>query len=150
MADRIKLSIVTPEREVVETEVDEIIAPGWDGEFGVLPNHAPFLAIIRSGELDYRIGSEVRSMAVGFGFVEVLPDKVTVMIETAETQDEIDLERAMAARDRAMEALSGKAVDVDYEKARAALMRAVSRIKVAQRHKRIGQRSVERQYRPNA
>ena len=150
MADKIKLSIVTPEREVVDTEVDEIIAPGWDGEFGVLPNHAPFLAIIRSGELDYRIGDEVSSMAVGFGFVEVLPDKVTVMIETAETEEEIDLERAMAARDRAMEALSGKAADVDFENARAALMRAISRIQVAQKNKRISQRSVERQYRSSS
>lgn len=150
MADKIKLSIVTPEREVVDTEVDEIIAPGWDGEFGVLPNHAPFLAIIRSGELDYRIGSDVHSMAVGFGFVEVLPDKVTVMIETAETEGEIDLERAMAARDRAMEELSGKGADVDFEQARAALMRAISRIQVAQKHKRIGTRSVERQYHPGS
>ena len=148
MADKIKLSVVTPEREVVDTEVDEIIAPGWDGEFGVLPNHAPFLAIIRSGELDYRIGDEMHSMAVGFGFVEVLPDKVTVMIETAETEEEIDIERAMAARDKAMEALSGKASDVDFEKARAALMRAVSRIQVAQKHKGISRRAVERQYGP--
>jgi len=133
MADRIELTVVTPEREVVSTSVDEITAPGWEGEFGVLPNHAPFLALIRSGELMYRRGSERSFMTVGFGFVEVLPERVTVMIETAEKEEEIDLERAIAARDRAMKSLSGKVVDADIERAHAALMRALTRIRVAQR-----------------
>jgi F-type H+-transporting ATPase subunit epsilon len=146
MTEKIHLSVVTPEREVVSGEVDELTAPGWDGEFGVLPGHAPFLSLIRSGDLTYRIGEESHAIAVGFGFVEVLPHKVTVMIETAEKAAEIDLDRAMAARERAMEALSsGK--DVDFEKARAALMRAIGRIKVAQKHKRISTRSVEQQFR---
>lgn len=135
MAGKLNLSVVTPEREVVTAQVDELIAPGWDGEFGVLPNHAPFLALIRSGELRYRIEKEQHSMAVGFGFVEVLPDKVTVLIETAETEEEIDLDRALEARDRAMEALSGKVADVDFEKARIALLRAISRIQVAQKYR---------------
>ena len=133
MAEKIQLSVVTPAREVVSAEVDEITAPGWDGEFGVLPNHAPFLALIRSGELMFRNGEERHFLAVGFGFVEVLPEKVTVLIETAEKEEEIDLERAVAARDRAMQQLSGKQVDVDFEAARAALMRALSRIKVAEK-----------------
>lgn len=145
MVDKIQLSVVTPEREVVSLEVDEFTAPGWDGEFGVLPNHAPFLALIRSGELKYRIDKEISSMAVGFGFVEVLPDKVVVLIETAETATEIDLDRAVEARDRAMAALSGKAGDVDFEQARVALMRAISRIKVAE--KWGGHRRVESQMR---
>lgn len=133
IAEKIELSVVTPGREVISTEADEITAPGWLGEFGVLPGHAPFLALIRSGELMYRQGAERHHLAVGFGFVEVLPGKVTVMIETAEKEEEIDLERAIAARDRALVALEGKAVDVDFEAARAALMRAISRIRVAER-----------------
>jgi F-type H+-transporting ATPase subunit epsilon len=128
--------------------VDEITAPGWDGEFGVLPGHAPFLALIKSGELGYRIEKELHSLAVGFGFVEVLPEKVTVLIETAEKEEEIDVERAMRARDRAMEVLSGEGKDVDFEKARAALMRAISRIQVAKKHRGLGRRSAEQQFRP--
>lgn len=140
MADKIKLTVVTPDRQVIDEEVDELTAPGWDGEFGVLPDHAPFMALIRSGELMYRKGKERSYMAVGFGFVEVLPEKVTVMIETAEKVDEIDIERALQARDKALQALSGKQVDVDFEAARAALMRAISRIKVAGKFKEIRQK----------
>lgn len=140
MASKIQLTVVTPEREVISTDVDEITAPGWDGEFGVLPNHAPFLAIIRSGELMYRQGDERHYMSVGFGFVEVLPEKVIVLIETAETEEEIDLERALAARDRALTVLSGKVVDANVEAARAALMRALSRIKVAERRRQVSER----------
>ena len=133
VAGQIELTVVTPEREVVSASVDEITAPGWDGEFGVLPDHAPFLALIRTGELMYRRGSERSFMTVGFGFVEVLPVWVTVLIETAEKEEEIDLERAIAARDSAMKSLSGQVVDADVERARAALMRALTRIRVAQR-----------------
>lgn len=143
MADKLALTVVTPAREVITVEADEITAPGWEGEFGVLPGHAPFLALIRSGELMYRIGEERHYMAVGFGFVEVLPEKVTVLIETAERLEEIDFERAMEARDRAMEVLSGKQVDVDFEAARAALMRALSRLKVAEKIRGIPQRKMK-------
>jgi F-type H+-transporting ATPase subunit epsilon len=143
MAEKINLTVVTPTREVIELQVDEITAPGWEGEFGVLPGHAPFLALIRSGELMYRTGGERRYMAVGFGFVEVLPEKVTVLIETAETEEEIDLDRALKARDRAMQELSGKQVDVDFEAARAALMRALSRIKVAEKIRGIPPRKMK-------
>jgi F-type H+-transporting ATPase subunit epsilon len=131
LPQKINLTVVTPEREVISLQVDEITAPGWDGEFGVLPGHAPFLALIRSGELMYRSGPERHFMAVGFGFVEVLPEKVTVMIETAEKLEEIDMDRAMRARDKALKQLSGEGPGVDFEAARAALMRALSRIKVA-------------------
>lgn len=141
MADRIHLSVVTPERQVIDMDVDEITAPGWDGEFGVLPNHAPFLATIRSGELMYRDGNERSFMAVGFGFVEVLPEKVTVLIETAEKEEEIDLDRAMAARDRALKVLSGKVPDANLDAARAALMRALSRIRVAEKGRKMGERA---------
>jgi F-type H+-transporting ATPase subunit epsilon len=144
MTNKIHFAVVTPERSVIETEVDEITAPGWEGEFGVLPNHAPFMAIIRSGELMYRQGNERNYMAVGFGFVEVLPEKVTVLIETAEKEEEIDVERAIAARDRALNVLSGKVVDADFEAARAALMRALSRIRVAEKRRGLGERHFKR------
>jgi len=135
MADKINLSIVTPEREVTTLEVDEITAPGWDGEFGVLPNHAPFLALLRYGELEYRIGDKTEAVAVGFGFAEIMPDKVTVLIETAEKAEEIDVERATKARDEALRKLEGKGGrDVDFEAARAALMRAISRLDIARKY----------------
>lgn len=147
MQEKINLSIVTPEREVVSAEVDEITAPGWDGEFGVLPNHAPFLALLKHGELDYRIGDKVHSVAVGFGFAEVLPDKVTVLIESAEKADEIDPERAKEARDKAMKILEGRAgTDVDFETARAALMRAINRLEIAKKYGSSIKRT-ERQFR---
>lgn len=147
MATKIHLSVVSPEREVVNVEVDELTAPGWDGEFGVLPNHAPFLALMSSGELSYRIGSEVHSIAVGFGFVEVLADKVNVMIETAEKQGEIDLDRAVAARERAEELLSQGTSDIDFDKAQMALQRAISRVKVAKKAKGVSNRATEAQFR---
>lgn len=146
MSDKINLSVVTPSREVVSMEVDELTAPGWDGEFGVLPNHAPFLALIRTGELRYRIGKKEENMAVGFGFVEVLPDKVTVLIETAEKASEIDIDRATKARDKAVAAMSGSQ-DVDFEKVRAELMRAISRLNVAKKHS-FGRRRAEQQFKP--
>ena len=146
MEDKINLSVVTPSREVVSLEVDEITAPGWDGEFGVLPNHAPFLALIRSGELRYRVGKKEENMAVGFGFVEVLPDKVTVLIETAEKSAEIDVGRATEARDKALADLSG-GKDIDFEKVRADLMRAISRLNVAKKHA-FGRRRAEQQFKP--
>jgi F-type H+-transporting ATPase subunit epsilon len=145
MADKIQLSIVTPEREVVSIEVDEITAPGWEGEFGVLPNHAPFLALLKHGELDYRIGDDVHSVAVGFGFAEVLPDKVTVLIETAEKAEEIDIDRATAARDKALKTLEGQTGrDIDFEKARASLMRAISRLEIAKKYGRSIKRNEQR------
>ncbi len=133
MAATIKLELVTPTRLLASEEVDEVIAPGWEGEFGVLPEHTHFLALLRIGVLRYRQGSEVRKVAVGGGFVEVSPERVIVMADVAERGDEIDVERARRAKERAEEALKTVTLDdVAYEKAHAALQRAMARMSAAE------------------
>ena len=105
MAEKLKLEMVTPYKRVLSVEVDEVTAPGTIGEFGILPGHTPMLTTLKIGELTYRAGSETFHLAVNWGYVEVEEDKVTVLVETAEPADEIDLERAKAALGRAEKAL---------------------------------------------
>ncbi len=132
MASTIKLEVVTPERLLVSEDVDEIIAPGYEGEFGVLPEHTQYLAILAIGILRYRKGSDVRKMAVGGGFAEVMPDRVVVMADVAEKAEEIDVERARRAHARAEELLRSLSLDdATYEKAHAALQRAIVRMAAA-------------------
>ncbi len=132
MASTIKLEVVTPERLLVSEAVDEVIAPGYEGEFGVLPEHTQFLAILQIGILRYRKGNDVRKMAVGGGFAEVLPDRVVVMADVAEKAEEIDVERARRAHARAEELLRTLSLDdATYEKAHAALQRAIVRMAAA-------------------
>ena len=128
----IELQIVTPERLLVHEQVDELQIPGVAGYFGVLPGHTPLLAALSVGELWYRKGQEKTYLAIVNGFAEVLPDRVTILAQLAERADEIDAERAEAARQRASERLAGKA-DVDYERARVALMKAMTRLQVSSR-----------------
>ena len=129
MASTIKLEVVTPERLLVSEDVDEIIAPGYEGEFGVLPEHTQYLAILAIGILRYRKGSDVRKMAVGGGFAEVMPDRVVVMADVAERAEEIDLERARRAKERAEAALKELSLDDEsYHKAYSALQRAMVRM----------------------
>lgn len=133
MATTIRLELVTPARLLVSEEVDEVVAPGNEGEFGVLPDHTPFLAILAIGVLRYRKGSETRKIAVGGGFAEVGPDKVVVMADVAERAEEIDLERAKRAHERAEAELKELSLDDDaYAKAYSALMRAVARMSAAE------------------
>lgn len=132
MAEKLKLELVTPYKKVLATEVDEITAPGTVGEFGVLPGHTPLLTTLKIGELTYRNGGESFHVAVNWGYVEVASDKVTVLVETAEPSDEIDLERAKAALGRAEAALKKLgSEDKEYRVMEAALERAVIRIQVA-------------------
>jgi F-type H+-transporting ATPase subunit epsilon len=131
VADRIRLSIVTPERKVFEEEVDEIVLPGSEGYLGVLPGHAPLLASLKIGELGYRQGTRWRYGFVAWGFAEVLPERVSILADLGELADEIDLERAKAARERAEQRLMDPAADYDHARARAALERAVGRMMVA-------------------
>ena len=132
MASTIKLEVVTPERLLVSEDVDEIIAPGYEGEFGVLPEHTPFLAILAIGILRYRKGTDVRKLAVGGGFAEVMPDRVVVMADVAEKAEEIDVDRARRAHARAEELLRTISLDdATYEKAHAALQRAIVRMAAA-------------------
>ncbi len=129
MASTIRLELVTPERLLLSEDVDEVIVPGYEGEFGVLPEHTQYLAIMKIGILRYRKGAETRKIAMGGGFTEVTPERVVVMAETAERSEEIDLERAQRARDRAEAALKDLALDDEtYAKAHAALQRALVRM----------------------
>lgn len=134
MADRLTLEIATPTRLVVSEQVDEVVAPGVEGYFGVLPGHAPFLTTLGVGELTYRTGREEFHLAVADGFCEVRNDKVIVLADTAELPEEIDRERAERARERAERRLTGRSPDdVDYARAAAALARALARLQVAGR-----------------
>src|SRR5512140_1173347 len=105
MAEKLKVELVTPYKKVLSDEVDEITATGTLGEFGVLPGHAPFLTSLKIGELSYKKDGVLSHLALNWGYFEVENDKVTVLVETAEKADEIDLERAKAALGRAEEAL---------------------------------------------
>ena len=129
MASTIRLELVTPERLLLAEEVDEVVAPGYEGEFGVLPEHTQFLAILNIGVLWYRKESAVEKIALGGGFAEVTPDRIVVMADTAERADEIDLERAQRARDRAEARLKELSLDDEtHAKVRAALQRALVRM----------------------
>ncbi|MBI5577400.1 MAG: F0F1 ATP synthase subunit epsilon [Deltaproteobacteria bacterium] len=133
MASTIKLELVTPERILISDDVDEVIAPGFEGEFGVLPEHTYYLAILNIGILSYRKGNVVKKIALGGGFAEVEPEKVVVLADTAERAEEIDLERARRAHERAEAMLKEITLDEDtYRKAHAALRRAIVRMSAAE------------------
>ncbi|OFV99117.1 MAG: ATP synthase F1 subunit epsilon [Acidobacteria bacterium RIFCSPLOWO2_02_FULL_60_20] len=130
----ILLRIVTPDRQVVREDVEEIQAPGREGYLGILPGHAPLLSELKPGEMSYRQGREVRRLALGGGYLEVLPEQVTVLAETAERPEDIDTARARAAKERAERRLKSSDPDVDLNRASVALERALIRLQVASRH----------------
>jgi F-type H+-transporting ATPase subunit epsilon len=130
---KINLEIVTPDRAIVTAQVDEVELPGSEGYFGVLPGHTPLLATLQVGELWYRIGQERFYLAIAFGFVEVLPDRVTVLAQLAERAQDIDVARAEAAKKRAEERISHPQTDLDFERARVAMMKSLIRLQVASR-----------------
>jgi F-type H+-transporting ATPase subunit epsilon len=136
---KLHLDIVTPERALAREEVDEVVVPGSEGDFGILPGHTPMLATLRVGELWYRKGSEKHYLAVAFGFVEVLPDRVTVLARVGENAHEIDVERAERARRRAEGMLNVPHTtplsDDEFERARIAFMKSLIRIQVSHRVK---------------
>jgi F-type H+-transporting ATPase subunit epsilon len=137
----ILLEIVTPERLVFSEEVDAVTLPGSEGELGVLPHHAPLVSTLGIGELLIRRGGEEELFAIAGGFVQVRPDKVVVMAETADMASEIDLEKAQQARAEAEKALeSGFEEGADLAAARAALQQALLRIRVGERRHREGRR----------
>jgi F-type H+-transporting ATPase subunit epsilon len=129
----LQLQIVSAERLLVDERVDEVQIPGSEGYFGVLPGHTPLLAALHVGELWYRQGAEKQYLSIAFGFVEVQPDRVTVLAQVAERADEIDKTRAEAARKRAEERLARPTHDVDSGRARVALLKALIRLQVASR-----------------
>lgn len=129
----IKLEIVTPERYVVQQEVKIVMAPGTLGEFGILPNHTPFLSSLEVGKVHFRdLQDKEHVVFISGGFSEALPDKVTILAETAEIREKIDYDRAKSAYQRAMERLSSSDDSIDKERARAAKERAEARIKMAE------------------
>lgn len=131
MAATLQFEIVTPERLVAKGTADEIQIPGKKGYLGILPGHAPLLTELGVGEISYRSGRDEGHLAVAWGFAEVLPDKVTILAETAERAEEIDVARAEQARDRAEQRLREAQEGTDFERCQIALERAIVRIQVA-------------------
>lgn len=137
MTNALRLELATPARLVVSEAADEVVVPGVDGYFGVLPGHAPLLALVGVGEVTYRSGRDERCLAVSGGFAEVGPDRVTILAETAEAPEEIDVARARAARERAESHLTTRGGEaVDYPRALGALARAQVRLQVSTRRPR--------------
>jgi F-type H+-transporting ATPase subunit epsilon len=130
---KLQLQIVSADRSLVNESVDEVEIPGAGGYFGVLPGHAPLLALLGAGELWYRIGQNKVYLVIAFGFAEVLPDRVTILAQIAERAEEIDIARAEAAKKRADERLNKPTVDLDFERARIALLKSLIRLQVASR-----------------
>ncbi len=133
MAEKIKLEVVTPEKYVVDEEVEIAVAPGVLGEFGVLIGHTPFLTTLKTGTVRFTdVNGTERFVFVSGGFAEALPDKVTVLAESAERRSDIDVARAKAAQQRAQDRLDReKTEDIDFVRAKVALERAINRIKLA-------------------
>src|SRR3954470_16683981 len=126
----IELSVVTPEKSIVQERVDELEIPGAAGYLGVLPGHAPLFSELKVGELGYRKGNRWFSLSVAWGFVEIQSNQVRVLAETAERAHEIDVERATRAKERAEQRIAKGGGDIDYDRALIALERAMIRIQV--------------------
>jgi F-type H+-transporting ATPase subunit epsilon len=134
MAETFELEIVTPERLVVREMAEEVQIPGRSGYLGVLPGHAPLISELGVGEITFRSGGTITRLAVAWGFAEVLPNKVTILAETSERADEIDVARAQQAKQRAEEILHSNRDDIDYKEVQNALKRAETRIEVAEKN----------------
>jgi len=131
VADTFQLEIVTPEKLVVKEAAEEAQIPGLSGYLGILPGHAPLITELAVGVISYRASGETHNLAVAWGFMEVLPDKVTILAEAAERPQEINVERAEKSKDRAEQRLKSNDPEVDYDRAEDALQRAETRLKVA-------------------
>lgn len=133
MADKLNLEVITPERLALREQVDEVVVPGLGGELGILPDHTPLISQLQTGVLSYRQGAEKRQMHVSGGFVEVTPDRISVLSDVAERPEEIDLERAERAKERAERRLASRGDDIDFKRAELKLQRALTRIRLAGR-----------------
>ncbi|MCH8869763.1 MAG: F0F1 ATP synthase subunit epsilon [Chloroflexi bacterium] len=131
-----KLEIVTAERLVYSEDVDMLVAPGIDGELGILPRHAPLLTVLKPGEIRVTRDGDVSYLAVSGGFLEVMSDTVTILADTAEQAEEINAERAEAALARAQERIESSASDMDLQMAMASMRRSQARLAVATRRRR--------------
>lgn len=139
LPEAIELTVVTPERELLRQTVVEVTMPGLEGALGILPGHAPLMSELGIGELSYRIGTSSHPISISAvrGFAEVLSDRVTVLAETAERAEEIDLARAEAARARAEKRLASNDTNMDWDRATVALQRALIRIQIATKHRGV-------------
>jgi len=135
LPDKIKLEIATPDRLVLSAEIDEVILPSIEGSMGVRPGHAPLLAALDVGEISYRSGLEKKLLACSGGFAEVQADCVSILAETAEPAEEIDVERAKQAQQRAADRLSADLSENEFKRAEISLKKAVSRLRVSERGK---------------
>jgi F-type H+-transporting ATPase subunit epsilon len=139
LPESIELIVVTPERQLLRETVVEVTIPGLDGELGILPGHAPLITELGIGEMRFRIAASqhLAMLAILGGFAEVLPDRVTLLAETAELAEEIDLARAEAAKARAEQRLASHNADVDWDRASVSLQRALIRIQVARKYRGV-------------
>lgn len=146
----IELQIVTPDKLLVKEQVDEVEIPGTEGYFGVLPGHTPMLASLAVGEMWYRKGPEKTFLSLAYGFCEVLPDRVTILAQLAERAEDIDIARAEEAKKRAEQRLAQAKGDVDYERARTALVKSIARLQVSGRSQFAGRVGRQRMPPPQA
>lgn len=140
MAGRLLLEVVTPDHLLLSKQVDEVIAPGTEGEFGVLPGHCHFLSTLKIGELRYRVGDVTEYMSVLWGFAEVTPKKVTILAEIAEKAEDIDVERAQVAVEKAERRLEVGGLPSELKEAQISLEKARLRKKLAERARRTSSR----------
>jgi len=132
----LRLEIITAERQVLADDVNVVVAPGIEGELGILPHHAPLMTMLKPGELLIRKDGEETYMSVSGGFLEVRPDKVIILADACERAEEIDIERAEAAKRRAEERLKTRTPELDVAQVQAALLRSLVRLRVAERKRR--------------
>jgi F-type H+-transporting ATPase subunit epsilon len=133
MADKLNLEVITPERLVLREQVDEVVVPGLTGELGILPDHTPLISQLKTGVLSYRQGNQNRRMHVSGGFIEVASDNVSILSDVAEKPEEIDVERAQRAKERAERRLASRGEDTDFDRAELKLQRALVRLQVGER-----------------
>jgi F-type H+-transporting ATPase subunit epsilon len=138
MAGKILLEVVTPEKQLLSQQVDEVIAPGSEGEFGVLPGHCHFLSTLKIGELRYRVGDHTSHMAILWGYAEVTPTKVTIMAEVAEKAEDIDVDRATTKVEEAERRLQAGGLPSEVKEAQISLEKARLRKKIAERTRKTG------------
>ena len=133
LPSHLTLQLASADRSLVNEQVDEVQIPGSEGYLGILPGHTPLLALLQVGELWYRQGHEKSYLSIAFGFAEVQPDRVTILAEIAEKAEEIDVARAEAAKKRAEERLVKPTIEMDFERARIAMLKSLIRLQVASR-----------------
>jgi F-type H+-transporting ATPase subunit epsilon len=131
MAEKIQLEIVTPEKIALRESVDEVIVPGLEGELGILPDHTPLISRLKTGILSYRSGNDRKQLHVSGGFVEVLSDRVSVLSDIAEKPEEIDVNRALRAKERAERRLAARSADTDFDRIELKLQRALIRLQLS-------------------